>query len=52
MHGIEHMTHMDILYYAMNYNSKGIVDPAFGGAFRRNSAKEATQLIEELAKRN
>ena len=43
---------MDIFYHAMNYNSKGIVDAAFEGVFRRKSVKEATQLIEELAKRN
>ena len=28
------------------------MDATFGGAFRRKSAEEATQLIEELAKRN
>ena len=39
MHGIEQMTHMDIFYHAMNYTSKGIVDVASGGAFRRKSAK-------------
>ena len=43
---------MDIFYNAMNYSSKGIVDAASGGAFRRKSAEEATQLIEELAKSN
>ena len=52
MHGIEQMTQMDIFYHAMNYSSKGIMDAAFGGAFRRKSVEEATQLIEELAKRN
>ena len=36
----------------MNYTSKRIVDAASGGAFRRKSAEEATQLIEELAKSN
>ena len=36
----------------MNYSSKGTVDAASGGAFKRKSAKEATQLIEELAKSN
>ena len=43
---------MDIFYHAMNYTSKGIVDAASRGAFRRKSVEEATQLIEELAKRN
>ena len=42
------MTQMDIFYHAMNYNSKGTVVAASGGAFRRISAEEATQLIEEL----
>ena len=52
MHGIEQMNQMDIFYHAMNYTSKGTVDAASGGAFRRKSVEEATQLIEELAKRN
>ena len=43
---------MDIFYHAMNYTSKGTVDAAPRGAFRRKSVEEATQLIEELAKRN
>ena len=46
------MTQMDIFYHAMNYSSKGTIDAASGGAFRRKSAEEATQLIEELAKIN
>ena len=46
------MTQMDIFYHAINYTSKGTVDAAFGRAFRRKSVEEATQLIEELAKRN
>ena len=50
MHGIEQMTHMDIFYHAMNFTSKGTVDTSFIGAFRRKSAEEATQPIEELAK--
>ena len=44
------MTQMDIFYNVMNYSSKGTFDAAFGGAFKRKSAEEATQLIEELAK--
>ena len=40
MHGIRQMTQMDIFYHAINYSSKGVVDVAFGGAFRRKSAKE------------
>ena len=52
MHGIEKMTQMDIFYHAMNYTSKETVDVVSGGAFRRKSAEEATQLIEELAKSN
>ena len=52
MHGIEQVTQMDIFYHAMNYSSKGTLDATSRGAFRRKSAKEATQLIKELAKRN
>ena len=47
MHGIKQMTQMDIFYHAMNYTSKGTVDATSGGAFRRKSNEEATQLIEE-----
>ena len=43
---------MNIFYHAMNYTSKGTMDATSGGAFRRKSAEEATQLIEELAKSN
>ena len=52
MHGIEKVTQMDIFYHAMNYTSKGTVDVASKGAFRRKSAEEATHLIEELVKSN
>ena len=52
MHVIEQMTWMDIFYHAMNYTSKGIVDAASRGSFRRKSPKEATQVIEEIAKSN
>ena len=41
---------MDIFYHAMNYTSKGTVDVASRGAFRRKSDGKATQLIEELEK--
>ena len=43
---------MDILYHAMNYSSKGTVDAAFGGTFKRKSVEVATQLIKEVVKRN
>ena len=43
---------MDIFYHAMNYTSKGIIDAACCGAFKRKSAKKANQLIEDLAKSN
>ena len=36
----------------MNYTSKGIIDAACCGAFKRKSVEEAKQLIEDLAKRN
>ena len=52
MHDIERMTQMDILYHAMNYTLKGTTDASSGGAFRRKSAEETTQFIEELAKSN
>ena len=52
MHGIDQITQMDIFYYAMNYTSKGIIDAAYCGAFKRKSTEEANQLIEDLAKSN
>ena len=52
MHGIEQMKQMDIFYHAMNYTSKGIIDAAYYGAFKRKSAKEANKLIEDSAKSN
>ena len=50
MHGIDLTTQMDIFYHAMNYASKGIIDASCCGAFKRRSAEEARQLIEDLAK--
>ena len=52
IHGIYLTTQMDIFYHAMNYTSKGIIDATYYGAFKRNSAEEANQLIEDLAKSN
>ena len=52
MHGINPTTHMDIFYHAMNYTSKGIIDASCCGAFKRRSAEEARQVIEDLAKCN
>ena len=52
MHGIDLKTQMDIFYRSMNYTSKGIIDTACGGAFRRRRAEEARQLIEDLARCN
>ena len=43
---------MDIFYHSMNYTSKGIIDAACGGAFRRRRAEEARQLIEDIARCN
>ena len=43
---------MDIFYHAINYASKGIIDASYCGDFKRKSAKEARQLIEDLAKCN
>ena len=52
MHGIDLTTQMDIFYHVMNYASKGIIDASRCGAFKRRSAEEARQLIEDLAKCN
>ena len=35
MHGIDLTTHMDIFYHSMNYTSKGIINAAYCGAFKR-----------------
>ena len=52
MRGIDLTTQMDIFYHVMNYTSKGIIDAACCGAFKRKSAEEANQLIEDLSKCN
>ena len=52
MHDIDLNTQMDIFYHSMNYTSKGIIDAAYCGAFKRKSAEEVRQLIEDLAKCN
>ena len=52
MHGIDLITQMDIFYHSMNYASKGIIDTACCGAFKRRSAEEVRQLIEDLANCN
>ena len=43
---------MDIVYHALNGTSKGIIDASCCGAFKRKSAEEARDLIEDLAKCN
>ena len=52
MHGIDLTTQMDIFYHSMNYTYKGIIDAAYCGAFKRKSAEEVKQLIEDIAKSN
>ena len=52
MHGIDLTTQMDIFYRSMNYTSKGIIDAACCRAFKRRNAKEARQIIEDLARCN
>ena len=52
MHGIDLTSQMDKFSHSMNYTSKGIIDAACCGAFKRKSAEEAKQLIEDLAKCN
>ena len=50
MHGIDLKTQMDIVYHALNDTSKGIIDASCCGAFKRKSAEEVRDLIEDLAK--
>ena len=52
MHDIDQITQMDIFYHAMNYSSKGIIDTACYGAFKRKGDEEANQIIEEFEKCN
>ena len=52
MHGIDLKTQMDIVYHALNDTSKGIIDASCCGEFKRKSAEEARDLIEDLAKCN
>ena len=52
MHGIDLTTQMEIFYHSMNYTSKGIIDAACCGAFKRKSAEEARLPIEDLTKCN
>ena len=52
MHGIDLTTQMDIFYHSMNYALKGIIDAACFRAFKRKSAEETRQPIEDHAKCN
>ena len=52
MHGIDLKTQMDIVYHSLNDTSKGIIDASCCGTFKRKSAEEARDLIEDLAKCN
>ena len=52
MHGIDLKTQMDIVYHALNDTSKGIIDASCCGAFKRKSAEEARDMIENLVKCN
>ena len=45
MHRIDQIMQMDVFYHAMNNTSKGIIDAACCGAFKRKSVEEANQLI-------
>ena len=47
MNGIDLKTKMDIVYNALNDTSKGIIDASCCGAFKRKSAEEARDLIED-----
>ena len=52
MHGMDLKTQMDMIYHYLNDTSKGIIDASSCGAFKRKSAEEARDLIEDLAKCN
>ena len=52
MHGIDLKTQMNIVYHSLNDTSKGIINAACCGAFKRRSVEKAKQLIEDLAKCN
>ena len=52
MHGIDLKTQMDIVYHSLNETSKGIIDASCCGAFKRKSAEEVIDLIEDLEKCN
>ena len=52
MHGIDLKKQMDIVYHALNYTSKDIINASCCGAFKRKSAEEARDMIEDLAKCN
>ena len=52
MHEIDLTTQMDIFSHAMNYTSKGIIDAFCCGGFKRISAEEARQVIEDLSEFN
>ena len=52
MPGIDLKTQMYIVYHALNDTSKGIIDASCCGAFKRKSAEEARDLIEDLTKCN
>ena len=52
MHGIDLTTQMDIFYHSMNCASKGIINAACCGAFKRRSVEEVRQLMEALSKCN
>ena len=52
MHGIDLKIQMDIVYHSLNDTSKGIIDASCCGAFKRKSAEEVRDLIEDLEKCN
>ena len=52
MHGIDLKTQMDIVYHALKDTSKGIINASCCGAFKRKSAEEARDLVEDFEKCN
>ena len=52
MHGIDLKTQIDIFYLSLNDTSKGIIDAACCGVFKKRSAEKEKKLIEDLVKCN
>ena len=51
-HGYELSSQIHICYNGLNYSTRDLVDAAYGGSITSKIAREASQLFEELAKKN